>query len=194
MTNMMSDFEDRQMSAVNEIRCSYSGYQLIQQNFGTDMNRSWVSYQKGFGNTTGTYWIGNDALHNMTKNNTCRLMVVLQSRTNSLWYQANYSYFMVESAVTFYKVHISGFVGGNASDSLSALGSMNSRPFSTYEADHDNWNNNCAAECGGGWWYGSCNYAILNGGYPAGGAGHQFSWYYLPPGSVLNASRIYILC
>ena len=167
---------------------------MIQHNFGSGFNLSWISYQNGFGNTTGAFWIGNDALHNMTKNNTCRLEVELQSRVNSLWYQANYSYFMVESAETLYKVHISEFTGRNATDCLSATGSMNAMSFSTYDKDQDNWINNCGVVWGGGWWYGSCNYAIPNDGYPAESSGHQFGWYTLPPGSALNASRMYLLC
>ena len=52
-------------------------------------------------------------------------------------------------------------------DSLIRFYPHNNKPFSTYDADHDTYNGNCAKECRGAWWYKSCHYSNLNGLYGA---------------------------
>ena len=42
-------------------------------------------------------------------------------------------------------------------------------PFSTYDRDVDWYGGNCAVEWHGGWWYGSCSEANLNGHYATPG-------------------------
>ena len=41
-------------------------------------------------------------------------------------------------------------------------------PFSTYDADHDNYLGNCAVIFSGAWWYNSCACGNLNGLYQGG--------------------------
>lgn len=46
-----------------------------------------------------------------------------------------------------------------------SLSSHNNLQFSTADRDHDTWRGNCAELRGGGWWYGACLNADLNGTY-----------------------------
>ena len=69
---------------------------------------------------SGDFWIGNDALNNMTSNNTCRLKVGPQSKITLQCFVAYYEYFIVDSASLLYKLHVSNYTGDNATDSLAA--------------------------------------------------------------------------
>ena len=40
--------------------------------------------------------------------------------------------------------------------------------FSTFDADHDRWNGNCAVAYHGAWWYNGCHASNLNGAYLRG--------------------------
>ena len=56
-------------------------------------------------------------------------------------------------------------------DALSgdSISRHNNQQFSTYDADHDTWPNNCASQYKGGWWYRNCHKSNLNGKYVDGG-------------------------
>ncbi|XP_072016915.1 uncharacterized protein [Amphiura filiformis] len=47
----------------------------------------------------------------------------------------------------------------------NSFAAQNGQAFTTHDADHDDYGNNCAVEFKGGWWYGSCHKANLNGLY-----------------------------
>jgi len=54
--------------------------------------------------------------------------------------------------------------------------------FSTKDQDNDAYHGSCAQLYKGGWWYGSCHRANLNGYYYNGGHHHSFpdgvNWYW----------------
>ena len=54
-------------------------------------NASWAAYKAGFGSVgSSAYWIGNDILHNMTKDGSYMLRVDMQA-INGLWFWASYA-------------------------------------------------------------------------------------------------------
>ena len=58
----------------------------------------------------------------------------------------------------------------------TSLSYDNGRPFSTHERDVDTWDNNCAEYHHGGWWYGACTRANLNGHYATPGTLSQYMY------------------
>ncbi|XP_062609839.1 angiopoietin-2-like [Saccostrea cucullata] len=71
-------------SKVKSVYCDMStdggGWTAIQrrQDGSTDFYRTWSEYKQGFGDPSKNYWIGNDAMYELTKNNDQELRVELQ--------------------------------------------------------------------------------------------------------------------
>ena len=134
-----------------------------QQNF----NMNWDDYKNGFGDLKWEFWLGLEKIHCLTAA-TCRaeLRVDLGDSTGRQAY-AIYDYFALESERTNYKLHF-GAYSGTAGDSLRACGSsgnLQGMPFSTPDNDNDNSSGNCAQSYRAGWWFNSCECAILNRPY-----------------------------
>ena len=56
---------------------------------------------------------------------------------------------------------------------------QNGQAFTTFDADHDTWANNCAQRHHAAWWYQACLHSNLNGRHYAGGTGasrHGMEW------------------
>ncbi|XP_003384787.2 PREDICTED: ficolin-1-like [Amphimedon queenslandica] len=140
------------------------GWTVIQRRMdgSVDFYRDWMSYQYGFGNLNGEFWLGLDKISRLTEAQSC-LRVDLEDFEKNVRY-ANYSVFSVGGPRTNYWLTIGGY-SGNAGDSLSA---HNGRPFSTKDRDHDGWNRNCAEAYKGAWWYNACHASNLNGWYQYG--------------------------
>lgn len=51
-----------------------------------DFNRSWEEYATGFGEADGELWIGNEVLHQLTKDNCTTLRIIIQDLQNNTWY------------------------------------------------------------------------------------------------------------
>lgn len=145
--------------------CNYGGWTTIQRRYdgSVDFNRSWESYAKGFGNTSGEFWIGNDVIHDITSNNCTQLKISMQDIYDNIW-EAVYQYFYVSSREDGYRLNVSGY-SGNASD---ALDYQNKMQFSAIDIDRDISNTHCAANYEGGWWFSHCQHANLNGRYNLG--------------------------
>jgi len=84
-------------------------------------------------------------------------MCVMQiSRTNGLWYWAEYSTFSISDEVGKYQLTVDGY-SGNAGNALRiteySMWKAHGRMFSTPDSDNDAFSNgNCAEN--DGWWYG----------------------------------------
>ncbi|XP_014246294.1 protein scabrous [Cimex lectularius] len=126
-------------------------------------NRDWEEYAKGFGNPQGEFWIGNEGLHHLSKDNNTRLKVDMIDIYGKLW-SADYSFFKVGDRDSGFKLNVSGF-SGNASD---AMDYQNGMQFSARDSDRDISNTHCAANYEGGWWFSHCQHANLNGRYNLG--------------------------
>lgn len=126
-----------------------------------NFHRVWDEYQFGFGNVTGEHWLGNIALHAITTQGHYELRVDLGDWAGNTSF-AKYGVFRVMHAKELYKMIIGGYVG-NTGDSLQYHNNMH---FTTKDQDNDiHTTSNCAESCKGGWWYGSCHRANLNGLY-----------------------------
>ncbi|XP_070188645.1 microfibril-associated glycoprotein 4-like [Littorina saxatilis] len=140
--------------------------------------RNWANYSNGFGDVTGEYWLGLDAVHQMTSSGSHELSVDAEDwegNTNT----AIFSNFSVSSQDTNYTLNKVVFEGGELGDSLTYHGGAQ---FTTYDADNDLHGTNCAAGGGhGAWWYKSCFRSNLNGRYLGQVTNstpvHCMSWY-----------------
>ncbi|XP_042221909.1 ficolin-2-like [Homarus americanus] len=136
-----------------------------------DFNRSWQQYKQGFGDIHGEFWIGNEALHSLTKEVQTELRVTLSdwegNTTSSVW-----QHFRVGSETDHYKLTVGGYEeGSKAGDSLHH---HNNHRFSTYDNDNDRDYEHCARKHGGGWWYFSCYQSHLTGAaLPPNASGHH---------------------
>ena len=159
---------------------------LVQQHIGasTSFNRSWQEFKDGFGNKSGDYWIGNERLHQLTKDGRYKLRVDVQASFNGQWYWAEYSGFTVGGESSRYTLFVSGY-SGNAGDAMTVDGllslSLNLKRFITYDRPYPG-QLGCViyGDWVGGFWYrsprgGGCGYALLN-------QAQHFQWASLPIG------------
>ncbi|XP_078311721.1 ryncolin-1-like [Crassostrea virginica] len=138
------------------------GWTVFQRRIdGTvNFNQDWKSYKEGFGKTEGEYWLGNEALHLLTKASKQELRVDLQKFTGEKAF-AKYSIFAVGSGSEKNKLTVGGY-RGTAGDSLQT---HNGYKFSTKDQDNDIWAKDCVAVYPGGWWFYNCHTCNLNGSY-----------------------------
>ncbi|XP_048769693.2 ryncolin-1-like [Ostrea edulis] len=116
------------------------GWTVIQKRIdgSTDFYKTWEEYKNGFGDPCKNYWIGNDAIHTLTKTKNQVLSVGLQSfdcdETRVLYYT-----FAVGDRENNYNLTVSDFTG-SARDSFSPHNGM---MFSTWDRDYDTIYLNC---------------------------------------------------
>ncbi|XP_062596060.1 ficolin-1-like [Saccostrea cucullata] len=140
------------------------GWTAIQrrQDGSTDFYRTWSEYKQGFGDPSKNYWIGNDAIYELTKNKDHVLRVELQSFDDAEAY-AQSSTFYIADEDSKYKLTVSGY-SGTAGDSL--IYRHNGMKLTTRDKDNDHWSGgNCAVSNHGAWWYNRCHESNLNGLY-----------------------------
>lgn len=135
-----------------------------------EFDRSWNDYAAGFGSPVNEFWVGNEALHRLTRDNCTRLRVDLLDIYGGYW-RAEYESFRVDSEEDNYRLHVSGY-SGNATDALSY---QNKMAFSAKDRDLDISSTDCAANYHGGWWFSHCQHANLNGRYSLG-----LTWFQSP--------------
>ena len=164
---------------------------LVQQNVDgfSFFNRSWAEFKVGFNDSRGNYWLGNELLSQLTLNGRYKLKFDLQSRSNSNWYYAEYSTFIVLSEAENYRLQVAGYSGNVGFDAFSY---QNGMMFTTYDRKNDQYSRNCAAYHGGGFWYKDCAQCDVNA--VRVGGGDDFSWDNLPGGSALQTSRMWLQC
>ncbi|XP_056001861.1 ryncolin-1-like [Ostrea edulis] len=136
-----------------------------RQDGSTDFYKTWTDYKKGFGDPSKNYWIGNDAIHSLTKTSQ-ELRVELLSFAGEKAF-ALYSAFKIGDESSKYRLTVSGY-SGTAGDFLKYHNGMK---FTTQDHDNDEWNSNCAVRGHGAWWFKSCDHSNLNGKYANWGGG-----------------------
>lgn len=137
-----------------DVTLAGQGWLVIQRRVDANINffRNWSSYQKGFGDLDGSYFIGLNALHNLTTSQNQELYVHLEDFMGNTRF-AKYDWFAIGNEANLYGLNVLGSYSGNAGDGLRYQQYMK---FSTYDRDNDNSFQNCAAEFSGAWWYNSC--------------------------------------
>ena len=133
-----------------------------------DFFRGWKDYQKGFGNLSGEFWLGNDKIHRLTASVNTSLHVELEDWDQNKAY-AKYGHFNVADLKSNYRLSV-GSYSGTAGDSLartnSKLYNHNGMSFTTRDRDNDKYQGiNCAQYEKGAWWYNACAVSNLNGQY-----------------------------
>ena len=125
--------------------------------------RNWADYKEGFGDLKGEYWLGNDAIHQITSSANYTLKIYLTDWDNVTKY-AMYDLFRIADEADGYRLTIGGY-SGDAGDSM--ILNHNGKMFSTKDRDNDEQPNaNNAERFHGAWWYddNSLN-SNLNGQY-----------------------------
>uniref|UniRef100_A0A8C0U7I6 Angiopoietin-4-like n=1 Tax=Cyanistes caeruleus TaxID=156563 RepID=A0A8C0U7I6_CYACU len=139
------------------------GWTIIQlrANGSLSFQRSWREYKQGFGDASGEYWLGNEAVHLLTSRVPYALRVELQDWEGGQVY-AHYRKFQLGSERQFYRLSLQDYSGTAGQQSGLAL---QGTQFSTRDADNDNCLCKCAQMLSGGWWFDACGLSNLNGIY-----------------------------
>ncbi|GFS24605.1 ficolin-2 [Elysia marginata] len=151
-----------------QIRCDAQtdggGWIVIQRRAVGDVDfyRDWAAYREGFGNLTGDFWLGNDAIHKLTNEHLYELRIDMVIDGENLF--AKYSKFKIENETDNYRLILGTFSGTLGEYSPKhGLSFHNNTDFSTYDVDNDLNIGNCAATYHGAWWYKGCLSVNLNG-------------------------------
>uniref|UniRef100_H3AFV0 Fibrinogen beta chain n=2 Tax=Latimeria chalumnae TaxID=7897 RepID=H3AFV0_LATCH len=177
------------------------GWTLIQnrQDGSVNFGRKWNNYVRGFGNiafdvgkgfceTPGEYWLGNDRISLLTKQGPTELLFEMED-WNENKVSALYKLFTMQNEATNYRLAVSNYEGNSGNALMEGASQLlgenrtmtihNGMMFSTYDRDNDGWfpgdpMKQCSKEDGGGWWYNRCHAANPNGRYYWGGA---YTWH-----------------
>ncbi|GFN92904.1 protein scabrous-like [Plakobranchus ocellatus] len=158
-------------------RSAKGGWTVVQrrQNGKVNFTRPWVQYAAGFGDVDrgDDHWLGNEALHHLTKGEPLELRIIMEDVYASVW-EARYSRFRVSGKGDNYRIQVSGY-HGNASD---GLGQSDRTAFSTmdHRGEEGSKGEHCARFNGGGWWYPECNVSNLNGPFRLGMLWFNNAW------------------
>ncbi|XP_053903618.1 fibrinogen-like protein 1-like protein [Malaclemys terrapin pileata] len=144
------------------------GWTVVQRNsYNTEITwkESWSTYKYGFGNVQQDYWLGNEYLSLLTRQNIYKVRFVVEDKFNNTRY-AEFDIFSVEDEPSGYPLRL-GRYSGDGEDYLttyhSGLGGIHDNmKFSTTDKDQDQASGNCASSYGG-WWYDKCQNVLLNG-------------------------------
>lgn len=148
---------------------SVDGWMVVQQRFNneTSFRRNWTQYRDGFGEFDGNFWIGLEAMHQLTESSHCQLRIEVFYAALSQWRSAEYSSFVIDSESANYTLHVAGY-SGDADDNLNYANDSkkyhNGMKFSTEDRDNDrSLTRNCALIFAGGWWFNDCHSVDLTG-------------------------------
>ncbi|XP_061190574.1 fibroleukin-like [Saccostrea echinata] len=140
------------------------GWTAIQKrvNGSLSFDRSWTEYKNGFGSPEQDVWVGNDIIHQLTKENNSFLYAAITLHNGTRLYEL-YGRFSVSDETEKYQLFLAGPATGTLGDSvfntgISAL-DLSGMYFSTPDRDNDRFISNCAVKYGGGggWWFNSCS-------------------------------------
>ncbi|XP_067327983.1 tenascin isoform X2 [Anolis sagrei] len=145
---------------------------LRRQNGAEDFYRNWRTYEAGFGDPKGEFWLGLDKLHKITSAAQYELRVDLRDHGETAY--ALYEKFTVGDARTRYRLKVDGY-SGTAGDSMTY---HNGRSFSTFDKDNDSAITNCALSYKGAFWYKNCHRVNLMGRYGDNSHSQGVNWFH----------------
>ncbi|KAL4676415.1 hypothetical protein H8959_010560 [Pygathrix nigripes] len=173
-TIFLNGNRERPLNVFCDMETDGGGWLVFQRRMDgqTDFWRDWEDYAHGFGNISGEFWLGNEALHRLTQAGDYSMRVDLRAGDEAVF--AQYDSFRVDSAAEYYRLHLEGY-HGTAGDSRSY---HSSSVFSARDRDPNNLLISCAVSYRGAWWYRNCHYANLSGLYGSTVDHQGVSWYY----------------
>lgn len=140
------------------------GWVVIQRRAQGDVDflRSWSAYRTGFGSPSGDFWLGNEAIHQLTHNGTYELRIDMRSDGQEVF--ARYSSFKLGPESDKYRLHL-GTYSGTVGESNLGLSFQNNSAFTTFDNNNAvGTTENCGLHYRGAWWYNHfCTYSNLNG-------------------------------
>ncbi|XP_058446720.1 ficolin-1-like isoform X2 [Malaya genurostris] len=130
-----------------------------------DFYRNWTDYKEGFGYLGGEFWLGNEKIYQLTKDQPREVHFILTDWDDRTAV-AKYSSFQIGSEEQKYVMRSVGIYRGSAGDSFSE--NLYSK-FSAMDQDNDSSSTrHCAIVYHGAWWYRECHHSNLNGKYVKG--------------------------
>jgi hypothetical protein len=143
-----------------------SEWLIIQRRVNTNYNWAlpWSDYKAGFGSPDDHFWLGLEAIHQLTSNADYQLRIEFHLSGTGMSYWAEYASFEVLDEGHKYQLSVMTFSGNStnvlANSDASGCGSdgnHNGMKFSTFDNDRDvSGKLNCAVELEGGWWFKKC--------------------------------------
>ena len=140
-----------QQRAYCDMKTGTGGWTVIQrlQDGSVNFYREWAAYKAGFGSLTGEFWWGLEKIHLLTSSHPHELRINMVTRKGKR-IAATYSSFRVDSEKKKYKLHISGFKGYGAKDTILPNNGM---AFRTFDCDNDRGQKHYARIYRAAWWY-----------------------------------------
>ncbi|EPY85408.1 tenascin-X isoform 2 [Camelus ferus] len=110
-TIFLNGNRERPLNVFCDMETDGGGWLVFQRRMDgkTDFWRDWEDYAHGFGNLSGEFWLGNEALHSLTKAGDYSLRVDLRDGDEAVF--AQYDSFQVDSAAEYYRLHLDGYHG-----------------------------------------------------------------------------------
>ena len=130
-----------------------------------DFQRTYAEYETGFGDPNGEFWIGLQAMHELTSSS-CKELKIEMEKYDGEKYVTSYATFRIGSADSGYVLDTGGF--SSVPDFKEVFARSNGMKFTTMDKDQDTHSHNCAIKFYGGWWYASCYGVKLTGNHYAG--------------------------
>ncbi|XP_038062034.1 microfibril-associated glycoprotein 4-like [Patiria miniata] len=149
-----------------------------RQDGSVDFYRNWTEYQSGFGDLSGEFWLGNEALRILTETGQWQLRVDLGDwEGNTAW--AEYGEFSITGDK--YTLHVGSYNGmSTAGDAIK--GDPGDQPFSTKDQKNDMLQVTFAHTLKGAWWFTGMLISHLNGMYhmssTVNNANEGIMWFY----------------
>ena len=142
-----------------------------------DFNRNWTEYEEGFGDPQYEHWLGLKKINCLTFSVCAAELRIDMTDYKGIHKYAIYSSIAVHNAANKYRLDLgaySGTAGDGMRDCTRSLDNTDGMPFTTPDRDNDNRADNCAQANSAGWWYNSCECAVLN--TPYNNNGYMFRW------------------
>lgn len=143
------------------------GWTAIQRrvNGEESFNRSWAEYKFGFGSPHEDHWIGNDVIHQLTKDRNSSLYITITSSYNGMVSFIMYNQFSIDGEEQKYTLRVADPGYGSLDDGLLSVTNSPSSGmnFSTIDNDNDAIDTHCAELFAGAWWFKFRPTTFLNG-------------------------------